>query len=54
MIDWLSMIAPLPHGAPINSGAVLSHDSNGVVEWQTRKRLTVEGSFSTGLQVRSV
>lgn len=53
MIDWLSMIAPLPHGAPINSGAVLSHDSNGVVEWQTRKRLTVEGSFSTGLQVRT-
>lgn len=53
MIDWLSMVAPMPHAHPIMSGMVLSHDANGVVEWVSRKRRTVEGSWSTGLQVRT-
>lgn len=53
MIDWLSIVAPLPHAAPICSGHVVSVGSDGVVEWQTAKRLAVAGSFSTGLQVRT-
>lgn len=53
MIDWLTMIAPFPHVTPISSGHVLSIGPGGEVEWQTCKRHTVTGSFSTGLQVRT-
>lgn len=53
MIDWLSVVAPLPHAAPICSGHVVSVGADGVVEWQTVKRQTVAGSYSTGLQVRT-
>ena len=53
MIDWLSLVAPLPHAAPICSGHVVSVTADGAVEWQTAKRHTVAGSFSTGLQVRT-
>jgi II/X family phage/plasmid replication protein len=53
MIDWLSVVAPLPHAAPICSGHVVSIGADGEVQWQTAKRQTVEGSYSTGLQVRT-
>lgn len=53
MIDWLSMVAPLKHSTPITGGHVLSIKSTGEVDWQCTKRTTVEGSFSTGLQVRT-
>lgn len=53
MIDWLSVVAPLPHAAPICAGHVLSISADGSIDWQTAKRRTVEGSYSTGLQVRT-
>lgn len=53
MIDWLSMVVPCHHPEPITGGHVLSIQPTGEVEWTCRKRATVEGSFSTGLQVRS-
>lgn len=53
MIDWLTLIAPLPHAAPICAGHVVSITADGEVQWQTAKRHTVEGSYSTGLQVRT-
>lgn len=53
MIDWLSLVAPMPHAAPICSGHVVSIDAAGAVEWQSVKRATVAGSYSTGLQVRT-
>ena len=53
MIDWLSLVAPLPHDAPICAGHVLSIGADGEVEWQTAKRHSVEGSYSTTLQVRT-
>ncbi len=53
MIDWLTMLAPMPHAEPICSGHVVSIDSLGVIEWQSVKRQTVKGSFATGLQVRT-
>lgn len=53
MIDWLSMVAPLQHSTPITGGHVVSIKSTGEVDWQCTKRTTVEGSFSTGLQVRT-
>lgn len=53
MIDWLSIVAPCEHAEAISGGHVLSIKPNGEVEWQCAKRTTVEGSFSTGLQVRT-
>lgn len=53
MIDWLTLLAPMPHPEPISSGHVLSIGAGGEIEWQSTKRRKVEGSFSTGLQVRT-
>jgi II/X family phage/plasmid replication protein len=53
MIDWISMVVPLAHSAPIIGGHVVSITPDGTVEWQCSKRTTVPGSFSTGLQVRT-
>lgn len=53
MIDWLSFVVPCRHSAPITGGEVLSIKGTGELEWVTRKRTTVAGSFSTGLQLRT-
>ena len=53
MIDWLSIVAPLRHPSPVSGGHVLSIKPTGEVDWQCSKRTTVEGSYSTGLQVRT-
>lgn len=53
MIDWLTMLAPLPHSSLIAGGFVTSIDQSGVVEWEAVKRHQVKGSFSTGLSVRT-
>lgn len=53
MIDWLSMVVPFAHPAPISGGQVVSIKPTGEVDWHCVKRTTVEGSFSTGLQVRT-
>lgn len=53
MIDWISMIAPLPHQVPIMGGQVLSISPDGELEWKTIKRKTLRGSHSAGLQVRT-
>jgi II/X family phage/plasmid replication protein len=53
MIDWLTLVAALPHDELISAGRVLSITPSGEVEWQSVRRATVSGSFSTGLTVRS-
>jgi len=53
MIDWVSCLIPLGHSTPINSGNVTSVNPDGVVEWTTEKRLSVEGSYSSKIQIRS-
>ena len=53
MIDWLSVVAPLPHPVAISAGHVLSIGSGGDIEWQATKRRAVEGSYSTRLQART-
>lgn len=53
MIDWLTLVVPLPHDAPICAGHVVSINPDGEIEWRTAKRRAVTGSFSTGLQVRT-
>lgn len=53
MIDWLSMVVPCHHLEAITGGRVVSVKPSGEVAWECRKRATVEGSFSTGLQIRT-
>lgn len=53
MIDWLSMVVPCAHSMPITGGQVLSLTPDGEVSWRSAKRATVEGSFATGLQIRT-
>lgn len=53
MIDWLTMLAPLPHSAFIGSGFVTSINQHGEIEWQSVKPRRFTGSYSTGLNVRT-
>ena len=53
MIDWLSMVVPMRHNAPLNAGHVLSIQPTGEVEWQTSKRVQVEGSHDARISVRT-
>lgn len=53
MIDWVSAVVPFPHASPINGGNVVSLDPDGVEQWRVEKRMQIEGSYSSSVQVRS-
>ncbi len=53
MIDWLTFRVEMWHSEPILGGHVLSIDPSGELEWKSAKRVTVDGSWQTGLQVRT-
>ena len=53
MIDWVSVLVPLPHSKPINGGNVVSVSPDGDIEWSVEKRMNVEGSFGSSMQIRS-
>lgn len=53
MIDWLTMVVPMRHAAPLNAGHVISIEPGGAIEWRTDKRLQVEGSHDARLSVRT-
>lgn len=53
MIDWLTMMVPLRHAEPLNAGHVVSIQPTGEIEWQTSKRLQVEGSHDERVSVRT-
>ena len=53
MIDWLSLVVPLAHAESINGGHVVALKPDGEIDWRCVKRCSVEGSFSTTLQVRT-
>ena len=54
MIDWTSGKIKLLHDPKLlRSGAVVSIDSDGDIEWETRKRTVVEGSYSSKFTIRS-
>ncbi len=57
MIDWLDLRAPLAHDVsrtgPLYGGEVRSIDDEGEIEWSVGKRMKVEGSYSSSIQVRS-
>jgi II/X family phage/plasmid replication protein len=52
MIDWVSAVVPLVGAGYLHNGRVVSMDPDGVIEWMALRRLEVEGSYSTKLQVR--
>lgn len=54
MIDWITVpCMPCTHSDVIKAGMVIALTADGEVEWQTNKRLAVEGSFSSTVQIRS-
>jgi II/X family phage/plasmid replication protein len=60
VIDWLSFVAPLAHvtgeGGPFWNGSIMSTvpDPGGeAIQWVVDKKLTVEGSHSTTVTIKS-
>lgn len=55
MIDWVSAKIICNHDPKLlSSGIVASLDRDGNTEWLVNKRMTVEGSFSTKIQIQSL
>ena len=52
MIDWSTAIIPFLH-EPLNGGSVVKVLPSGEVEWETRCRVSVRGSFDKHIAVRS-
>lgn len=54
MIDWVTAILPCDHDpSKLISGMVMSFDALGNPEWVVNKQLTVEGSHSSKIQIKS-
>lgn len=53
MIDWIIARLPIHHDGIISGGSILSYNPDGELEWETRKRLKVEGSYSSSLVIKS-
>ena len=57
MIDWVDFIAPLAHeigpGSPFYAGEILSLQPSGDLDWGVYKRMEMEGSHSSKIQIRS-
>lgn len=57
MIDWVDFFVPLAHdsgpGSPFYAGEVMSTTPEGELDWGIYKRLEMEGSYSTKVQIRS-
>jgi len=54
MIDWVSAILPCKHDpSKLISGLVMAFDAQGNNEWTVNKTLSVEGSYSSKIQIKS-
>jgi II/X family phage/plasmid replication protein len=53
VIDWLTFLAPCAHAHAIDGGQVLSISPGGELEWMSRKRASVRGSFDSCLTIRT-
>lgn len=54
MIDWVSAVLPCSHDASaLIDGFVMSFDAKGEQQWIINKKLTVEGSYSSKIQIKS-
>ena len=54
MIDWVTAVLRCDHDpSKLISGMVMSFDALGNQEWTVNKNLTVEGSYSSKIQIKS-
>jgi II/X family phage/plasmid replication protein len=53
MIDWVSARVPFPNDGTIGAGDFLSTDSNGVLEYCSRKKAKITGSYDSHIYIRS-
>lgn len=53
MIDWVTVELPFLH-SPIDSGYFLMVKPGGDIDWKTPRRQSIEGSFRSTMQVRSI
>lgn len=53
MIDWITAIIPLDHPEPITGGTVLALSADGEIDYETKKRAELTGSFDHKLYIRS-
>ncbi|MCH9693884.1 MAG: phage/plasmid replication protein, II/X family [Gammaproteobacteria bacterium] len=53
MIDWITAIVPCEGAGELAGGKILCVDADGQVEWQSNRRLSVEGSYSSKFQVKA-
>lgn len=55
MIDWVTAVLRCNHDPfKLMDGFVMSCDKNGNNEWVVNKNVTVEGSFSSKIQIKSI
>lgn len=56
MIDWVDFTFPLPHevgpGTPFYAGEIMSVKASGDLDWGTYRRMEIEGSHTSVIQVR--
>src|ERR1700686_517408 len=52
LIDWLTAHIPIRSAAALRTGEVSSVDADGVVEWVSAKRKSVQGSHSGSITVK--
>ena len=54
MIDWVSAVLPCKHDpSKLMSGFVMAYDAQGNNEWTVNKTLSIEGSHSSKIQIKS-
>jgi II/X family phage/plasmid replication protein len=53
VIDWLTFLAPCHHAKAIDGGQVLCLSPEGELQWMTRKRAQVRGSFDDTITIRT-
>lgn len=54
MIDWVSAILPCKHDpSKLQDGFVMAYDAQGQNEWVVNRTLSVEGSYSSKIQIKS-
>ena len=54
MIDWITAVINCDHDpSKLMAGMVMSFDINGQPEWVVNKNVSVEGSHSTKIQIKS-
>ncbi len=53
MIDWITAIVPCTQSSHVTGGQVISTSKDGELDWITSKYLTIEGSYSSKVQIKT-